>query len=182
TGTLEHRRFADLPDLLAPGDLLVLNDTRVLPARLFGRKPTGGKFELLMLEERADGAWEALLRTGSSRPAIGTILELAGGARATLLATGEKGRVTLRIESALPILDLLEQHGLPPLPPYIQRSAANGQRSAEDRERYQTVYARTAGAVAAPTAGLHFTPELFQALEGRGIVRAFVTLHVGIGT
>jgi len=182
TGTLEHCRFADLSELLASGDLLVLNDTRVLPARLFGRKPTGGKIELLLLEERTDGSWEALLRAGSRRPAIGTTLDLAGGARGTLLAAGDQGRVTLHIESPLPILDLLEQHGQPPLPPYIQRSKVSSQQSAEDRTRYQTVYARSAGAVAAPTAGLHFTPELFQKLESRGIGRAFVTLHVGIGT
>jgi S-adenosylmethionine:tRNA ribosyltransferase-isomerase len=198
-GTLEHRRFADLPDLLAPGDLLVLNDTRVLPARLLGRKPTGGKIELLLLEECADGTWEALLRTGSKRPPLGTTLELAGGARATLLTAGEKGRVTLRFASPLPILDLLEQHGLPPLPPYIKRDKRAETRDeardsvihhppstnppvSSDRARYQTVYARAAGAIAAPTAGLHFTPELFQTLERRGIGRAFVTLHVGIGT
>lgn len=183
-GMLEHRRFSDLPELLAAGDLLVLNDTRVMAARLFGRKPTGGKLELLLLEERADGNWEALLRTGSSRPSPGTVLELAGGARAMLLATGEKGRVTLRIESPLPIHDLLEQHGLPPLPPYIKRTSgdAGSISGSTDRARYQTVYARASGAVAAPTAGLHFTPELFQTLESRGVGRAFVTLHVGLGT
>ena len=218
TGALEHRRFSDLPDLLAPGDLLVLNDTRVLPARLLGRKPTGGKIELLLLEECADGTWEALLRTGSKRPPLGTTLELAGGARATLLTAGEKGRVTLRVESSLPVVDLLEQYGLPPLPPYIKRDKSQDSRSVEgrgtregkrvtqcaadspcspsalhhlpstmpavsaDRERYQTVYARATGAIAAPTAGLHFTPGLFQTLENRGIGRAFVTLHVGLGT
>jgi S-adenosylmethionine:tRNA ribosyltransferase-isomerase len=182
TGSLEHRQFADLPALLTPGDLLVLNDTRVLPARLLGHKPTGGKIELLFLEENADSTWEALLRTGSKRPGTGTTLNLAGGASATLLAAGEKGRVTLRIASPRPILDLLEQHGLPPLPPYIQRSEVSGQRSMEDRARYQTVYAREPGAIAAPTAGLHFTPELFHSLEQRGIQRTFVTLHVGIGT
>jgi S-adenosylmethionine:tRNA ribosyltransferase-isomerase len=99
-----------------------------------------------------------------------------------LLAAGEKGRVTIRVTSPVPVLALLEQHGLPPLPPYIQRPEVSSQQSAEDRARYQTVYARTPGAVAAPTAGLHFTPELFQALEARDIQRAFVTLHVGLGT
>jgi S-adenosylmethionine:tRNA ribosyltransferase-isomerase len=182
TGALEHHVFAGLPGLLNPGDLLVMNDTRVLPARLFGRKPTGGKLELLFLEENPDGTWDALLRTGSSRPAPGAVLDLAGGARATLLAAGEKGRVTIRVTSPVPVLALLEQHGLPPLPPYIQRPEVSSQQSAEDRARYQTVYARTPGAVAAPTAGLHFTPELFQALEARDIQRAFVTLHVGLGT
>ena len=180
SNTLEHRCFAELPALLEPGDLLVLNDTRVLPARLLGRKPTGGKLELLLLEENADGTWEALLRTGSKRPPIGSVLDLADGAHATLLTTGEKGRVTLRIESAEPILKFLDRHGAPPLPPYIKRPALDNK--AADRERYQTIYARSAGAVAAPTAGLHFTSELFQTLEMRGIQRAFVTLHVGIGT
>ncbi len=182
TGNLEHRVFAELPGLLQPGDLLVLNDTRVLPARLLGHKPTGGKIELLFLEENTDGSWDALLRTGSKRPVLGATLQLPGGATATLLAAGEKGRVTVRIASPLPVFALLEQHGLPPLPPYIQRSEVSVQQSAEDRTRYQTVYAREPGAVAAPTAGLHFTPELFQALETRGIQRAFVTLHVGLGT
>ena len=179
TGTFEHRRFADLPELLRAGDLLVLNDTRVMPARLFGCKPSGGKIELLLLEECGPNEWAALLRTGSKRPQPGTVLTLAdGAARATLLTMGEQGRVTIRITSALSIPDLLERHGLPPLPPYIARPIPR----AADRERYQTVFARTPGAVAAPTAGLHFTPELFQGLENRGIHRAFVTLHVGLGT
>jgi S-adenosylmethionine:tRNA ribosyltransferase-isomerase len=183
TGTFEHRQFSDLPGLLRTGDLLVLNDTRVMPARIFGRKPTGGKIELLLLEERAPNEWEALLRTGSSRPQPGTVLTLAdGSAQATLLTMGEQGRVTIRITSALSVPELLERYGLPPLPPYIQRSAVSSQQSAKDRERYQTVFARTLGAVAAPTAGLHFTPELFQTLETRDIHRAFVTLHVGLGT
>ncbi|TAN39175.1 MAG: tRNA preQ1(34) S-adenosylmethionine ribosyltransferase-isomerase QueA [Verrucomicrobia bacterium] len=182
-GTLEHHRFADLPTLLRANDLLALNDTRVLPARLLGRKPSGGRIELLLLEERTPGEWEALLRAGSKRPQPGAVLTLAeGAAQATLLNTGEQGRVTLRITSALSVFDLLERYGLPPLPPYIQRSAISDQQSAEDRARYQTVFAQTPGAVAAPTAGLHFTPELFQTLENSGIHRAFVTLHVGLGT
>ena len=183
SGTLEHRHFFDLPELLHSGDLLVLNDTRVLPVRLFGRKPSGGKIELLLLEEQAPGEWQALLRAGSKRPKLGTTLSVAdGAAQATLLAEGEQGRVTVRLTSPLPLIELLERHGLPPLPPYIQRDAADAQRTASDRARYQTVYARVPGAVAAPTAGLHFTPELFQALEKRNIHRAFVTLHVGLGT
>ena len=183
SGTFEHRYFTELPALLCAGDLLVLNDTRVLQARLFGRKPSGGKIELLLLEELASGEWAALLRTGSKRPQPGAVLALAdGSAHATLLTAGEQGRVTLRITSPLPILDLLERYGHPPLPPYIQRSAISDQQSAEDRKRYQTVFARAPGAVAAPTAGLHFTPELFHTLESQGIHRTFITLHVGLGT
>ena len=183
SGIFEHRHFAELPTLLHAGDLLVLNDTRVLPTRLFGHKPSGGKIELLLLEELASGEWESLLRTGSKRPQPGTELSLAdGAAHATLLTTGEQGRVTLRITSQMPILDLLERYGLPPLPPYIQRSVTSDQQSTEDRQRYQTVFARAPGAVAAPTAGLHFTPELFKTLETRDIHRVFITLHVGLGT
>ena len=183
TGKLEHRHFFDLPELLQAGDLLVLNDTRVLPARLFGRKPSGGKIELLLLEERSPDVWDALLRAGAKRPKPGTLLSLAeGAAQALLLTEGEQGRVTVQITSSMPLLELLARHGAPPLPPYIRRSATSHQPSAPDRERYQTIYARTPGAVAAPTAGLHFTPELFQALDKCGIHRAFVTLHVGLGT
>ena len=183
SGALEHRHFFDLPELLQASDLLVLNDTRVLPARLFGHKPSGGKVELLLLEEKTPSIWEALLRAGSKRPEPGTLLTLAAGAaQATLLATGEQGRVTVHIASTLPWPELLDRHGLPPLPPYIRRSAWGTPPPAMDHERYQTIFARTPGAVAAPTAGLHFTPDLFQALERHNIQRAFVTLHVGLGT
>ncbi len=180
-GTLEHRHFYDLPQYLNKGDLLVVNNTRVIPARVFGRKPvTGGKVEILLLEEVRPGTWDVLLHA-SRRPKVGTLLTLGEGqAVAVLLSDGEKGRATIRIECSRPWLEVLEEIGEPPLPPYIKRSEVRDQKS--DKERYQTVYAKYAGAVAAPTAGLHFTDEIFQTLEKQGIGKAEVTLHVGLGT
>ena len=180
-GTLEHRRFFDLPQYLRKDDLLVVNNTRVIPARVFGRKPgTGGKVEILLLEEIHPGTWDILLHA-ARRPKVGALITLGEGqAVAVLLSDGAKGRATIRIESERPWLEVLEEIGIPPLPPYIKRSDVSGQRS--DRERYQTVYAKHAGAVAAPTAGLHFTDEIFQALEKQGVGKAEVTLHVGLGT
>ena len=178
---VEHRAVRDLPDLLAPGDVLVVNDTRVIPARVFGRKERGGgAAELLLLEELPGGDWDVLLRA-RRRPRPGDRIVLPGGATATLIADGELGRARARIEAPGPVLDWLERFGAPPLPPYIRRER-NDARRADDRERYQTIYAARPGAVAAPTAGLHFTPELFQRLAGRGIERVAVTLHVGLGT
>ncbi len=183
--TLRHAVFADLPEFLRPQDLLVVNDTRVIPARVFGRKTkpgTGGKVEFLLLEETAPGVWDALMRS-RRRPQIGDQVILDENlAVATVLAEGELGRVQVRIESRLPWLDLLDQIGQTPLPPYIQRKAATPARRAEDRLRYQTVFAREPGAVAAPTAGLHFTPEVLARLAAQGVGQAAVTLHVGIGT
>jgi S-adenosylmethionine:tRNA ribosyltransferase-isomerase len=179
-GPEEHRRFRDLPALLAPGDLVVINDTRVLPARLDARRPTGGRVELLLAEPAEEGWWWALLRaTGKPRP--GEILEAEGGLR---LIVGDRDGARFRV---LPEADgedpwaIVERIGRMPLPPYIRRGAADP-RAASDRERYQTVYARHAGAVAAPTAGLHFTPAVFDALAAREIEVARLTLHVGIGT
>ena len=180
-GVLEHRRFLDLPQYLNQGDLLVVNNTRVIPARIFGRKPvTGGKVEILLLEEVRPGTWDILLHA-ARRPKVGSLITLGDGqAVAVLLSDGEKGRATIRIECSRPWLEVLEEIGEPPLPPYIKRSEVRDQRS--DRERYQTVYAKYAGAVAAPTAGLHFTDEIFQTLEKQGVGKAEVTLHVGLGT
>ena len=177
-----HHGMSDLPGLLCRGDLLVVNDTRVIPARLHGRKARGGgRVELLLLEERGPGLWEALLRA-SRRPQPGEAVQLAGGAWARVIEEGERGRCRVRIDGDLPIPELLERYGETPLPPYIDRRTASAAARAEDRNRYQTVYARVPGAVAAPTAGLHFTPALLQALETRGIPHARITLHVGIGT
>jgi S-adenosylmethionine:tRNA ribosyltransferase-isomerase len=183
SGQLEHRRFHHLPEYLRAGDLMVVNDTRVIPARLFARKDgTGGKVELLMLEETEPGIWAALLRT-HRRPAVGSIIYLGDSrTKATLLEDGEMGRVLLRIESAKPFLDILEREGVTPLPPYISRKQAPETQVEADRARYQTVFAREPGAVAAPTAGLHFTQEVLTRLEQMGVHRAAVTLHVGPGT
>jgi S-adenosylmethionine:tRNA ribosyltransferase-isomerase len=177
-----HALFRDLPELLAPGDLLVLNDTRVLPARLLGhRAATGGRWEGLFLSERSDGVWELLCRTrGHLHP--GDVI-LVGQPTDELHLTylersSADGTSLFRPEPSGTPETLLARFGQVPLPPYIRR----GRAVAADRERYQTVYARPSGSVAAPTAGLHFTPELFESLARRGIERAFVTLHVGVGT
>ncbi len=189
-GRLEHRRFGDFPAYTRTGDVVVVNETRVIPARIFGRKQgSGGRVELLMLEEVEPGVWDVLLRA-RRRPAPGARIILAEGrAGAVMLAEGELGRARVRVESAEPFMAILDAAGVPPLPPYIARKApaaaslnGAGETGAMDRERYQTIYARAPGAVAAPTAGLHFTPEVFQALEKRGVRRSNITLHVGIGT
>ncbi|MBP7829113.1 MAG: tRNA preQ1(34) S-adenosylmethionine ribosyltransferase-isomerase QueA [Kiritimatiellae bacterium] len=176
TGVLRHQRVRALPEFLRAGDLLVANDTRVIPARVFGVKPTGGKVEILFLEERVPGTWEVLMHA-SRRPKIGDAIRLGPDARAILLEDGEKGRAVLRVEGAA-VPDLLARLGVPPLPPYIHRPARPGL----DDRRYQTVYAERPGAVAAPTAGLHFTPELLGRLDAAGVPMTFLTLHVGIGT
>ncbi|MGD9611290.1 MAG: tRNA preQ1(34) S-adenosylmethionine ribosyltransferase-isomerase QueA [Kiritimatiellia bacterium] len=181
----EHKRFADLPAYLRAGDLLVANDTRVIPARVFGRKAkegTGGKVEFLLLEELEPGVWDALMRS-RRRPKVGERVILDEDlAVATVLEDGELGRVKVRVESEIPWLEVLDRIGQTPLPPYISRKEATPERRAIDKVRYQTVFAREPGAVAAPTAGLHFTPEVLDRLAGQGVDRATVTLHVGIGT
>ena len=173
-GAERHRRVRDLPGLLRAGDLLVLNDTRVIPARLFGRRPGGGQVEILLTGRVNDQEWDALVRPGRrARP--GTILTLDEGLTAEVTEKEESGRHRLRFSE--PIEPHLDRLGHMPLPPYIQRAD-----EAEDRERYQTVWARQPGAVAAPTAGLHFTREILDALTAAGIATAHVTLHVGLGT
>jgi S-adenosylmethionine:tRNA ribosyltransferase-isomerase len=184
SGHVDHRRFADLPDLLDPADLVVLNDTRVLPARLTGRKPTGGRVEILLLD-RIDAAggssrWWCWLRA-SKTPGPGSRVDLGHGLTARLEERdGDRWRVTLEDTDGDPDARI-ELLGRPPLPPYIRRGPGDP-RDSEDRRRYQTVYARRPGAVAAPTAGLHFSNETLERLESRGVRRAYVTLHVGLGT
>ena len=169
------RAIRDLPGLLAPGDLLVFNDTRVLPARLFGRKATGGRVEVLV--ERVLGGNEARAQLGVSKsPAAGSELVLDDGTRVAVL--GREGEFyRLRFESDEPLEKLLERIGRMPLPPYMTREPEAG-----DAERYQTVFARAPGAVAAPTAGLHFDEALLAALRARGVEFGHITLHVGAGT
>jgi S-adenosylmethionine:tRNA ribosyltransferase-isomerase len=174
SGPERHARVRDLPRLLRPGDLLVVNDTRVIPARLYGRRAGGGRMELLLVERLGAREWDALLKPGKrARP--GTAIELAPGLLAEVIAKGEEGRYRLRFSE--PIEPHLERLGHVPLPPYIHRPD-----TPEDRERYQTVYARAPGAIAAPTAGLHFTEALLREIEEAGVGIARVTLHVGIGT
>ena len=174
-GRSRHRTIRDLPSLLRPGDLLVVNDTRVLPARLFARRrPGGGEVEILLAERHSDVEWDALLRPGRrARP--GTTLDLAPALSADVLARGDDGRFRLRFST--PVEPWLDTLGHVPLPPYVKRPD-----EPDDHERYQTVWAREPGAIAAPTAGLHFDAPLLAALDARGIERAAVTLHVGLGT
>lgn len=175
SGAIQDRLFGDLVDLLRPGDLMVFNDTRVMPARLFGAKDTGGRVEILV--ERLLDNHRVLAHVRASKsPGIGRQLRLEGDVTATV-----KGRrddlFELVFEGDVAVPNLLEQYGHMPLPPYIERAD-----QLQDRERYQTVYAREPGAVAAPTAGLHFDDDLLARIDARGVQRALVTLHVGAGT
>lgn len=175
SGKLQDRQFRDLPEWLQPGDLLVFNDTRVIPARLFGRKASGGRIELLV--ERVLDQQRALVHLRASKPPrVGVSLQLDAGYAATVLARHDD-LFEIHVDSDQPLSALLEQHGQLPLPPYITREP-----TAEDRDRYQTVYARQPGAVAAPTAGLHFDQALLDRIAAQGVQRAFITLHVGAGT
>ena len=172
-GGLHDSQFASLTQLLKPNDLLVFNDTRVIQARLFGQKATGGKVEVLI--ERITASNEALAHIKASKlPSPGSALRLADAVDVTVLGRADDLFI---LKFGAPVLDILEQHGTVPLPPYIQH-----QPDAQDLQRYQTVYARAPGAVAAPTAGLHFDQAMFEQLEQLGVQRAFVTLHVGAGT
>ena len=177
-GDLLHRHFGDLPQFLRPGDLLVHNDSRVIPARLFARKPTGGQVEILLLRARSEQVWEALVRGRGVR--TGARLEILDqpdgkpvGAVARVLEEGGRGLRVLAFER--PALSLAQSVGSTPLPPYIREPL-------DDAERYQTVYARRPGSAAAPTAGLHFTPEMLIQLRDMGVRSVFVTLHVGLDT
>jgi len=172
---LINHRFADLPQLLEPGDLLVFNDTKVIKARLFGKKETGGRIEVLI--ERVLSEHEAFAQVHAGRAAKpGSTLRLAGGLNVRVL--GRVGEFYhLRFPEGASVLELLERHGSVPLPPYITHTPDAG-----DERRYQTVYARSAGAVAAPTAGLHFDEPLLATLARHGVEFAYVTLHVGAGT
>ncbi|MBQ7736778.1 MAG: tRNA preQ1(34) S-adenosylmethionine ribosyltransferase-isomerase QueA [Oscillospiraceae bacterium] len=175
TGEREHRHFYELPELLREGDCLVMNDSRVLPARLFGTRPTGGAVEVLLLRDVGDNTWECLTRPGRKTP-VGTKLSFGDGElTAEVVAAVEDGNKLLRFSYEGIFLEVLEKLGRMPLPPYIKEEL-------QDQERYQTVYSREPGSAAAPTAGLHFTKELMNEIRSRGVDIAFITLHVGLGT
>jgi S-adenosylmethionine:tRNA ribosyltransferase-isomerase len=179
TGALGHHRFADLPGLLRPGDVLVVNDSRVIPARVLARDAAGRDVELLFVEPGDDRRWRVLVRPGK-RCLPGAELTVSGASPGHLRVHSTEPDGTRTIEALDgDIPALLETHGLPPLPPYIEHHAAPGP---EDRERYQTVYARNPGSVAAPTAGLHFSDVTLEALRVRGITVEALTLHVGPAT
>ena len=179
TGAIRHRRFRDLPGLMREGDLLVVNDTRVFPARLRGRKPTGAAGEVLLLRPVPGGderTWEALVRPGRKlKP--GRELVVAPGFAVRILKACADGRRIVRMEGGPGVREAIAQFGEVPLPPYLER-----EEEPADRVRYQTVYARHEGSVAAPTAGLHFTDELLDEISARGVRRCEVTLHVGTAT
>ena len=176
TGAVKHMHFYDLPSLLRPGDCLVLNDSRVLPARLLGhREPGGGVAEVLLLNDKGDKTWECLVRPGKKMKP-GTKLSFGDGLlTAEVTETLEGGNRLVRFHYDGIFLELLEQLGKMPLPPYIKAEL-------QDPERYQTVYSREVGSAAAPTAGLHFTKELLEQIQAMGVSLAYVTLHVGLGT
>ena len=180
SGACELRTFREFPEYLRPGDCLVLNDTKVIPARLLAhREPSGGKVELLLVEEAAPGRWNCLLRPGRRlRAGDRVLLDGLSGERLSVTIGERLPEGLCRVEfPTRDVLMLLDQAGVMPLPPYIDRAA-----DAADRERYQTVYALRPGAVAAPTAGLHFTPEVLDTLRASGVEIACLTLHVGPGT
>ena len=185
TKVIEHRMFSDLPGILRPDDLLVLNNSKVLRARLRAQKAaTGGRFELLLLEEIVTNEWWCLLRPAKRAALDSTLTLIECDGRQTSIVARILGKVAdgtrrVRFDGTSDIRDELDHLGEVPLPPYIER---NGPPTPEDAERYQTIYARAPGSVAAPTAGLHFTAELLEAIKERGIETTEVTLHVGLGT
>jgi S-adenosylmethionine:tRNA ribosyltransferase-isomerase len=176
-GCWEDHGFADFGGLLRRGDCLVVNDSRVIPARLLGTLANGVEVELLFLSELAASRWEVLARP-AKRCRVGAVI-LLGEGEARVVEAGKEGRRILEVTGIESVRDFLERHGLPPLPPYIRRYRKPG---AEDWERYQTVYARHEGSLAAPTAGLHFTPALLAELRARGVEVHALTLHVGPGS
>lgn len=174
-GTVTHKHFYDIVDYLQPGDCLVMNDSRVLPARLLGHRPTGGAAELLLLRDLGDKRWECLAKPGKKLQPGQEIVFGNGELTATVVNVLEDGNRIVEFQYDGIFLEVLERLGKMPLPPYIKAEL-------QDQERYQTVYSREVGSAAAPTAGLHFTQELLEKLRNKGITTAFVTLHVGLGT
>ena len=175
TGALEHRHFYDLLDYLREGDCMVFNDSRVLPARLIGARPTGGSVELVLLRDLGEGRWECLSRPGRKTKPGTELLFGNGELKATVEQVAEGGNRIVRFDYEGIFLEVLERLGKMPLPPYIKEEL-------QDSERYQTVYSREIGSAAAPTAGLHFTKELMDKIAAKGVKLCYVTLHVGLGT
>ena len=176
TGSIEHRRFADIAGIVAPGDAIAVNTTRVLRARLLGTRESGGKAEVFLLKPLGDDRFEALVHPGGKlKP--GRAVHVSPELDVEILEVTERRSRIVRLRSPLPVAEAIERFGHVPLPPYISRGD-----SVVDAERYQTVYANESGSVAAPTAGLHFTPDLLDTLEANGVVRVDLLLHVGAGT
>ncbi len=175
TGEVSHRHFYDIIDYLNPGDCLVMNDSRVLPARLLGHRPTGGAVEVLLLRDLGEKRWECLCKPGRKMQEGQQVVFGNGELTATVREVQEDGNRVVEFDYAGIFLEVLERLGKMPLPPYIKAEL-------QDQERYQTVYSRESGSAAAPTAGLHFTEELLDKIRRKGVKTAFVTLHVGLGT
>ena len=175
TGDVKHQYFYDIIEHLNPGDCLVMNDSRVLPARLLGHRPTGGAVELLLLRDLGDKKWECLAKPGRKLQAGQEVIFGNGELSATVVAVQEDGNRVVEFHYDGIFLEVLERLGKMPLPPYIKAEL-------QDQERYQTVYSKSVGSAAAPTAGLHFTNDLLERIRAKGIRTAFVTLHVGLGT
>ena len=175
SGQVAHRHFYDILEYLQPGDCLVMNDSRVLPARLLGRRPTGGAVEVLLLRDLGDKRWECLCKPGRKMQVGHQVIFGDGELTATVVEVQETGNRVVEFHYDGIFLEVLERLGKMPLPPYIKAELA-------DQERYQTVYSREVGSAAAPTAGLHWTPELLDKAREKGVKTAFVTLHVGLGT
>lgn len=175
TGEIEHKHFYNLLDYLKPGDCLVMNDSRVLPARLLGKRPSGGAVELLLLKDKGNNLWECLAKPGRKLQPGQEVIFGDGELTATICEILDDGNRLVEFHYTGIFLEVLERLGKMPLPPYIKAQL-------QDRERYQTVYSREIGSAAAPTAGLHFTQELLEKLKEKGVSLAFVTLHVGLGT
>lgn len=175
TGEVTHRHFYDIVEYLQPGDCLVMNDSRVLPARLMGHRPTGGVVELLLLRDLGDKCWECLCKPGRKMQPGNQVIFGDGELTATVREVREDGNRVVEFHYEGIFLEILERLGKMPLPPYIKAEL-------KDQERYQTVYSREVGSAAAPTAGLHFTQELLDIIRAKGVSTAFVTLHVGLGT
>jgi len=175
TGEITHRHFYDIAEYLQPGDCLVMNDSRVLPARLLGHRPTGGAVELLLLRDLGNKKWECLAKPGRKLQEGQQVVFGNGELTATVAAVQDDGNRVVEFHYDGIFLEVLERLGKMPLPPYIKAELQN-------QERYQTVYSREVGSAAAPTAGLHFTNELLEKIRAKGIATVFVTLHVGLGT
>lgn len=175
TGEVRHQHFYDILDYLNPGDCLVMNDSRVLPARLLGNRPTGGAVELLLLRDLGDKKWECLAKPGRKLQAGQEVIFGNGELTATIIGVQDDGNRVVEFHYSGIFLEVLERLGKMPLPPYIKAEL-------QDQERYQTVYSRAVGSAAAPTAGLHFTNDLLDKIRAKGVTTAFVTLHVGLGT
>ena len=175
TGEVAHRHFYDIVDYLQPGDCLVMNDSRVLPARLLGKRPTGGAVEVLLLRDLGEKKWECLCKPGRKMQVGSSVIFGNGELTATVVQVQEDGNRIVEFHYEGIFLEVLERLGKMPLPPYIKEEL-------QDQERYQTVYSREVGSAAAPTAGLHFTKELLEKVREKGVNTAFVTLHVGLGT